>query len=174
MDKHDKLTVLSVTILMLYGAVLLLTAPDKPQAMSTDKRRVASQQYIANPELDSKIRLAKNLIAQDNLEKTELLVNSLIGEFPYKGELFILKGDILMRRQQPVAAMYEYKEAVDLNPDFLDKKTKLFQGKKIKITVEEAMAAIESDLQQHPDNTQLKSDRKIVYYMKRKIAGSCG
>jgi tetratricopeptide (TPR) repeat protein len=174
MDKLDKLTILSVAMLMLYAAVLLFTAPEKPRVDRTDMRMVAARQNIANPELDTKIRLAKNLMAQDNLEKTETLVNSLIGEFPYQGELFMLKGDLLMRRQQPVAAMYEYKEAIDLNPDFLDKKTRSFQGKKIRITVEEAMAAIESGLQQKPGNTQLKSDRKTVYYMKRKLAGSCG
>ena len=86
----------------------------------------------------------------------------------------MLKGDILMRRQQPIAAMYEYKEAISLNPDFLDKKTKSFQGKKIKVTVDEAMAAIESGLNQNPGNSQLKDDRQAVYFMKRKIAGSCG
>lgn len=174
MDKLDKLTYLSITVLTLYGAYLLFTAPVMPRALEDDKRRMVAQQYVVNPELDNKIKLAKNLMAQDNLEKTESLVNSLIGEFPYKGELFMLKGDILMRRQQPVAAMYEYKEAINLNPDFLDKKTRIFQGKKIKITVAEAMAAIESDLQQHPGNTQLKNDRETVYYMKRKLAGSCG
>ncbi len=174
MDKLDKLTVASVIVLTVYAAVLLATAPDRPRANPAEQRRVASQQYIANPELDNKIRLAKNLMAQDNLDKTETLVNSLINEYPYRGDLFMLRGDILMRRQQPVAAMYEYKEAIELNPDFLDKKTKIFQGKKIRITVEEAMAAIESGLQQQPGDTRLKSDRKTVYYMKRKLAGSCG
>jgi tetratricopeptide (TPR) repeat protein len=174
MDKLDKMTVFGLTVLTLYASVLLLLSNDQSQADQVSKRSQAARQYIINPELDNKIQLAKNLMAQDNLEKTELLVDSLVGEFPYEGKLYMLKGDILMRRQQPIAAMYEYKEAVTLNPDFLDKKTKLFQGKKIKITVEEAMAMIESGLQQNPDNSKLKDDRKTVYFMKRKIAGSCG
>ena len=70
--------------------------------------------------------------------------------FPYEGELYMLKGDILVRRQQPVAAMYAYKEAIGLNPDFLDKKTRQFQGRKIKNTVEEALTAIESGLRAQP------------------------
>ena len=47
-------------------------------------------------------------------------------------------------------------------------------GEKIKVTVDEAMAAIESGLNQNPDNSQLKDDRQAVYFMQRKIAGSCG
>jgi tetratricopeptide (TPR) repeat protein len=75
----------------------------------------------------------------------------------------MLKGDILMRRQQPINAMYAYKEAVELNPDFLDKKTELFQGKKIKVTVEEALAAIESGLNENPDDILLKDHLQTVY-----------
>ncbi len=174
MDKLDKLTSVGVTVLLLYAAALLFMSHGESQANQGKKHRQSARQYIINPDLDNQIQLAKNLMAQDNLEKTELLVKSLVGEFPYEGKLYMLKGDILMRRQQPIAAMYEYKEAISLNPDFLDKTTKLFQGKKIKVTVEEAMAAINSGLLQNPGNSQLKNDRKAVYFMKRKIAGSCG
>ncbi len=174
MDKLDKITILGVTVLTLYASALLFLSHDPTQENQTSKRKQPVQQYLINPELNNKIKMAKNLMEQDNLEKTELLVNSLVVEFPYEGKLYMLKGDILMRRQQPIAAMYEYKEAISLNPDFLDKKTELFQGKKIKVTVDEAMAMIVSGLSQNPDNRQLKDDRQAVYFMKRKIAGSCG
>ena len=62
---------------------------------------------------------------------------------------------------------------MELNPDFLDKNTKLFQGKKIQVSIEEAQAAIETGLQVKPDDTQLKKDLKVLYYMRRKLAGSC-
>lgn len=174
MDRLDKLTIISVTLMLLYGGFLLITAADQPRMDRNEKSKQIAHQYMVSPELDSKIKLAANLLVQGNLEKTESLVKSLITEFPYEGKLYMLKGDIMMRRQQPVAAMYEYKEAIELNPDFLDKKTELFQGKKIKVTVEEAMAAIQSGLQKQPDNGKLKDDREMVYFMKRKIAGSCG
>ena len=174
MDKFDKWTVFIISVMILYAAGLLIKTNGNSNAKSTAKSVQQSRQIIINPDLDKKIEVAKNLLIQDNLEKSEVLVNSLIGEHPYEGKLFMLKGDILMRRQQPVAAMYEYKEAISLNPDFLDKKTRLFQGKKIKRTVEEAMTAIESGLQQNPSDSKLKDDRQVVYFMKRKIAGSCG
>lgn len=174
MDRLDKWTIICVSVMVLYGAVLLFMANDQPYVENLERRLSPVRQYVANPELDNKILMAKNLLAQNNLEKTELLVNSLLAENPYEGNLYMLKGDIMMRRQQPIAAMYEYKEAVGLNPDFIDKKTKLFQGKKIKVTVEEAMTEVESSLQQNPNDTELKNIRKTVYFMQRKLAGSCG
>lgn len=174
MDKLDKLTIISVLFLAVYASVLLALEYDPARSVEEKELEVAAKQHVVTPELKNKIQLAKNLLIQDNLTKSESLVESLIREYPYEGTLYILKGDILMRYQKPIAAMYEYKEAISLNPDFLDKKTNDFQGKKIKVTVEEAMSAIESGLQQNPSNGQLKDHRQTVYFMKRKLAGSCG
>ena len=174
MDKLDKLTIGIVVGMALYTGTLLALEYDPSQSEITKQVEIAAKQHVVTPELQNKINLAKNLIIQDNLKKSESLVESLITEYPFEGALYMLKGDILMRHQKPIAAMYEYKEAISLNPDFLDKKTNAFQGKKIKVTIEEAMTAIESRLQQTPGDSQLKDDRQTVYFMKRKLAGSCG
>jgi hypothetical protein len=70
--------------------------------------------------------------------------------------------------------MESYRNAIDLNPDFLDKNTEVFQGKKIKATVLEAKAFIDKDLAANRVNGDLREKRKTVYYMLRRIAGSCG
>ena len=174
MDRLDKVTIGTVVALVLFGAVLLIQHGQQPATDKTRHRQDVVRQYTVSPELENKIKLARNLLAQDSVDKAELLVDSLLGANPFEGRLYMLKGDILMRRQEPVAAMYQYKEAIGLNPDFLDKKTPLFQGKKIKVTVEEAMAAIADGLKERPGDKGLKADRETVYYMKRKLAGSCG
>lgn len=174
MDKLDKLTVVIVIAMSCYATVLLITANGQVRATEAEKRNPEALQYVLPPELASKIEAAKNLLAQDSLDQSELLLNTLLSELPNEGELHMLKGDILVRRQQPIAAMYAYKEAIGLNPDFLDKKTRQFQGKKIKNTVEEALAAIETGLQNNPDDRQLRNDQKTVYSLKRILAGSCG
>jgi hypothetical protein len=86
----------------------------------------------------------------------------------------LAKGDLHLRQQDPVTVMLAYKNGIDLYPDSLDKKTKVFQGKKVKAVVLEAKAIIEKDLKSNPGNGELKQKRKTVYYMLRRIAGSCG
>ncbi|MDW7774492.1 MAG: hypothetical protein SCH71_16530 [Desulfobulbaceae bacterium] len=174
MDALDKWSLFFITATIVYAAFLLDFTGGQSQAQEDGMRRAPVLQSVLNPELDNKIQLARDMLVRDNLEKTELLVDELLSAFPYEGQLYMLKGDILMRRQQPVAAMYEYKEAIELNPDFLDKKTELFQGKKIKVTVEEALSTLESGLPKDQDEIRLKDHLKTVYYMKRKLAGSCG
>ena len=174
MDTLDKWTIFIISVIVIYAGALIVRADGDPREDLNRNPAIQAAQVIINPELDKKIELARTILVQGNVEKSETLVNSLLEEYKYDGRLYMLKGDILVRRQQPVAAMYEYKEAVEMNPDFLDKKTELFQGKKIKITVEEAMTKIASDLERRPDDVQLRNDRETAYYMKRKIAGSCG
>jgi tetratricopeptide (TPR) repeat protein len=128
---------------------------------------------VVRGELDSRVSLIKNLMESDNFSKAETLLKELIQQYPYAGEPHMLMGDLFMRRQEPVKAVFEYKEAADLNPDYLDKKTPLFQGKKLKTAVKEALAEIDRRIGLNPADESMKSDRKIIYYLQRRIAGSC-
>jgi len=173
MDRLDKLTIAILVVLASYAAVLMfMEKRSSQQAAIENKRSQPAVQYL-NPDLNNKIQQAKKFLNDNNLGKADMLANDLINEYPYEGQPHMIKGDLFMRRQQPIKAMYEYKTAVELNPDFLDKNTKLFQGKKIQVSIEEAQTAIETGLQVKPDDTQLKEDLKVLYYMRRKLAGSC-
>jgi len=172
MDKLDKLSLLAIIVLGVSTSFLVAGyANDTP---GQDKYAVRQQVRVFNPELDKKVKVAKTLLENNNLLKAQELATGLISEYPYDGAPHMVIGDILLRKQDPVAAMDFYRNGTDLNPDYLDKKTEVFQGKKIKATVLEAKAIIEKDLQANPGNGDLKQKRKTVYYMLRRIAGSCG
>ena len=172
MDKLDKLSLLAIIILVVSVSFLVAVHADDPQ--DRDKYVIRQQVSVFNPELDRKVKVAKDLLENNNLLKAEELATGLISEYPYDGAPHMVIGDIQLRKQNLVAAMDSYRNGIDLNPDYLDKKTEVFQGKKIKATVLEAKAIIEKDLQENPGNSDLRQKRKTVYYMLRRIAGSCG
>jgi predicted Zn-dependent protease len=172
MDKLDKLSVLAIMILI--GTTSFLVSVYADDSRIQDQQQMQQKVIVFNPELDKKVKVARNLLENNNLLKAEELATALISEYPYNSAPHMVIGDVKLRRQDPVAAMDSYKNGIDLNPDYLDKKTKVFQGKKIKATVLEAKAIIEKDLKANPGNSELKKKRKTVYYMLRRIAGSCG
>ena len=172
MDKLDKLSVFAIAVLAV--SAFFLVAVYANDAGDQDQFAVRQQARMFNPELDKKVRIAKGLLENNNLLKAEELAAGLIVEYPYDGAPYMVIGDIALRKQDPVAAMESFRNAIDLNPDFLDKKTEVFQGKKIKATVLEAKAIIEKELGTSPANDSLSVKRKTVYYMLRRIAGSCG
>ena len=173
MDRLDKISYLAIGILTIWIAVLIgIQKPNSNDANTLPGRVLNTVQYN-NPELEKKIELAKNLLP-DNRQRAEELISSLITEYPYNGMPYLLEGDLFLYRQQPVQAMHSYRQSVDLNLDFVDKKTPLYQGKKIHNTVNEAEEVINGSLAEQKDDPVMKQYKKEVYYMKRRLAGSCG
>jgi len=173
MDKLDKYSAISIVLLIILSTILIFNQASSGEA--GNKNTMVQRQYTApNPELKKKVQTASALMGNGNIDKASVLINELVSQFPYDGSPYMMLGDLRMRQQAPIEAMLAYREAVDLNPDYLDKKAPDFQGKKIKNTVNEARNLIEVELNKNSADKDLRSHRKTVYYMLRKIAGSCG
>ena len=174
MDKLDKI---SVGAIILLGICVFLFA----NSFFVEKERNRKIQQVAttansaagNTEIEGKLKLIRNLIDSGSLDKAEMLANELTKKYPYEADTYILIGDMFMRRQDAIKAVHAYKEAIDLNPDYLDKKTSVYQGKKIKVAVAEASENVEKLIKLHPEDQSLKSEKRVIYYLQGKIAGGC-
>jgi cytochrome c-type biogenesis protein CcmH/NrfG len=175
MDRLDKIALATILVLLMSTAVLMLNMSNEPKLeQGPGPASVPVRTPDSAADMERAVQPIKNLLEADSLSQAELLIRELIKNHPHQGEPHMLMGDLLMRKQEPVNAMHEYKQAIDLNPDYLDKKTPLFQGKKLKVAVGEALAEIDSQIKSNPGNSALKSEKKMVYYLYRKIAGGCG
>jgi tetratricopeptide (TPR) repeat protein len=175
MDRLDRISIWALVILIISSfAVIVGHVGEARPDRYVRQNEAAAVQAAVNDERDSMLKLARNLMEGAGLEKAELLVGELLQKYPYDGQTHMIMGDILMRKQEPVRAVLEYREAIDINPDFLDKKTPLFQGKKMRSAVNEALAEIDRQIRSNPNDSSLKRERKTIYYLQRKIAGSCG
>lgn len=174
MDRLDRISIWAIVALIISSFALMSRHMGEARPDRSSQQKGASSGYAAaNVELGGRVKQIRNMIEGDNLGKAEAMTIELTQKYPYEGEPRMLMGDILMRKQEAVRAMLEYREAIDLNPDYLDKKTSLFQGKKLKIAVGEALAEIERKMKLSPGDESLRADRKVIYYLQRKIAGSC-
>ena len=173
MDNLDKYSAVGIILLIIVSSILIFYQVSSGEP---DNRKVmTARQYTPpNPELEKKVQIASGLLENSNLDKAGTLIKELVSQYPYDGSPYMMLGDLRIRQQDPIKAMLAYREAVDLNPDYLDKKAPDFQGKKIKNTVNEARNLIEIELNKNSADKNLRSYRKTVYYMLRKIAGSCG
>jgi predicted Zn-dependent protease len=173
MDWFDRISIGAIAVLSVGTLVLVQGHRGEVKPDQKLQHRAPVVDAAANGDLANNVRLIKNLIEAGSLSQAESMIRGLKLKFQDQGELSMLMGDVLTRKQLPVMAMHEYKEAIDLNPDYLDKKTPLFQGKKMKVAVGEALAEIENRISQNPDDASLKQEKKVIYYLYRRIAGSC-
>ena len=173
MDLLDKISLFTIAVLIVAAAnIVVMHADDVLPGKGPGSQQGSIQVY--SPGMEKKIKIAKDLFVVNNLDKAEPLIRSMISDFPYEGMPYMLLGDLFMRRQAPLKAMLEYRKGIDMNPDFLDKKTSVFQGKKVKVNLEEVKVEIEKGLAANPGDPEMKGLRKVFYYMQRRVAGSCG
>lgn len=174
MDWLDRISGAAIIILVITSVVLISghmgeAGPDR----TVSERQAMAVHPAPNSEMTAELELIKDLIEAGTLDKAEAMTLALVQKYPFEGGPRMLMGDIFMRRQEPLKAMPEYRQAVYLNPDYLDRKTALFQGKKLKVAVSEALSGIEKAMHLNPDDASIISSRKDAYYLQRKIAGSC-
>ncbi len=176
MDRLDKISVLAIASLLIGSFVVIHSHADEAKPVRDLQQRVVAAENSASIEdLNDKAKVIRNLMEGGNLTQAEVLTRELLQKYPFaQGEPHMLMGDLLMRRQEPIKAVHEFKDAIECNPDYLDKKTPLFQGRKLKVAVEEAQTEISRRLKMTPGDESLKNEQKVIYYLYRKIAGSCG
>lgn len=174
MDWLDKISGLAIVLLIITAVVLINSHMGEAGPDSTmHERKAPAERLTVNGEMAEELKLIRTLVEANTLDRAEALTRELIQKYPHEGEPRMMLGDIFMRRQEPLKALPEYRQAVDLNPDYLDKKTTLFQGKKLKVAVNEALTEIEKAIRLNPEDAYINSVRKNAYYLQRKIAGSC-
>jgi tetratricopeptide (TPR) repeat protein len=173
MDWLDRISIWAIVILIIGSFALISGHMGEARPERNTPQRTLSPEVAASREVAAQVTLIRNIMEAGNLGKAEPMAKELIQKHPYEGEARMVLGDIYMRKQQAVRGVLEYREAIDLNPDYLDKKTPLFQGKKLKVAVREALTEIEEGLRRNPADESLKKGRKALYYLQRRIAGSC-
>ncbi len=175
LDRLDRISILIIILLMASIFTVILIRAEVPSPADTLREGSRHAVIIISPEFDNNIKIAKNLLAGGNIRKARELINSMIKSYPYDGRPYMLLGDLYVYKQQPVQAMLEYQKGIDLNPDFLDKKAKdVFRGKQVKGVLDEARDVITTGLRETPDSPVLKEQLEVLYYMLRRVAGSCG
>ena len=129
MDNLDKYSAVSIALLIIISTILIFFQVSSGEA---DRRNVMSARQYAppNPELEKKVQIASALLQNNNLDKADTFIEELISLFPYDGQPYMMLGDLRIRQQAPIEAMLAYREAVDLYPDYLDKRPRTFKGKK--------------------------------------------
>ncbi|MEN8135329.1 MAG: hypothetical protein ABFS18_07300 [Thermodesulfobacteriota bacterium] len=175
LDRLDKLALFGVAVMVIVGSFIIVSFSGRENPTLGGAGVSRQPVIIVSPEFDSKLKITKTLLNSGNLTKARELINSMIKDYPYDGRPYMLLGDLYVREQLPILAMLEYRKGVDLNPDFLDKKAKkLFRGKQIKNILDEARQVIRAGLAESPGDPQLKQQLETLYYMLRRVAGSCG
>jgi tetratricopeptide (TPR) repeat protein len=170
MDRLDRAGAGAVALLLSGAAALALTRAPEEQAAPAPPAAAARAPSPIEPDLTK----ARELMESGSLDRAEQLVAEALARSPREPAAHLLRGELHLRRQDPLAAVLELREAVDLEPDYLDRRTPRFEGKKIKAAVGEAASELKRQLDAGKGTDALSPAKKAIHHLTRKMAGSCG
>lgn len=86
---------------------------------------------------------------------------------------YVYLARIHLEQAQLARAVYDYRRAVEMEPDYVDEKAPGFIGDEIKTVVKEGVQKFQREKELKPNDPDVRKALKDVYYLQRRLAGGC-
>ena len=171
LDKFD-LIVLTVVALLVAAAVVVGTT-GKSDRQFTRPASSRVQPPPPDPAFEGRLANARTFIGAGQASEAVKDLQALASSNPASSDAHALLGEAYARLMDYPSSMREYRLAISMDPEFLDKKSGKFVGKRVKAAVKDAMDEAKKALAANPDDPKAKAALSDAYYLERMLAGGC-
>lgn len=166
-DVFDK--ALAAVAAMIVAVMAVMIAAHEPEARMTAGPPVAGRQARTHADLSA----AMKMIDAGMLDNAEKMLRDALPAGSSDPQAYALLADIASRRMDLGGAVRYYRDAVNMNLDYVDKRSSVFIGKKINVAANEAIREFKARVAKNGGDAEAREGLKTAYYLKRMIAGSC-
>jgi tetratricopeptide (TPR) repeat protein len=133
-----------------------------------------SAAYAARIEAEEKIyEEVASFEEQGRHGEAMTVLSGIMEKYPEKSLSYVHLARLNMSLGQLADSVKNYRRAVEMEPDYVDKKAPLFIGQEIKKVVKEGVEKLKREKKLRPKDQQIKIALKDVYYLQRRLAGGC-
>ncbi len=177
MDFIHKLSVAALISLVIITAGMLVQHQLELQqnAGTTNSPEVDLKKLYTKKIADNKILYAEviKLLAQRQTTAATAKLAEIKTAHPDNPETFIFQAKLEEKDGRMAAAIHSYRMAVDIEPDYVDKKTPLFIGDGIMEMITSARTKLQREKKLKPGDKSINIALEDIYYLQRRIAGGC-
>jgi Tfp pilus assembly protein PilF len=176
MDWLDRLSVAAIaglaliTISMLTNHEMHKRRQDDPGSAGKEAGRSYSLQIEADKKLYQQVTAFRE---QGRYADAMAKLEDITERYPDKSLSYVYLGQVLLKQGKLGAAIHNYRRAVEMDPDYVDKRTPRFMGDAIKTVVEEGREKFAREKALRPEDKDVQRALKDVYYLQRRLAGGC-
>jgi tetratricopeptide (TPR) repeat protein len=170
-DRFDLMVIASAIVLCASALVIGSTAGGEGTAGPAAVARLKAAP--PDPAAYQKIAAAETLMNSEQFDSAIDTLKGISADYPAMSEPHALLGQAYARLLDYPAAMREYRTALVMDPDYVDKKSRKFIGKRIKSAVKDGMSEAKDSLANSPDDKAARAALKDAYYLERMLAGGC-
>jgi tetratricopeptide (TPR) repeat protein len=176
MDWLDKISIAAVAGLVLITGGLLVSQErierriDNPGGANDGSRT----SYASQIEMDKKIYASVTVYQEKGLHDEAIAELDRIAKSNPKNSLsYVYLAESYLAQGRLVDTIRNYRQAVEMEPDYVDPRTPLFKGDELKELVTEGIPKLEREKKLKPKDEEVKQALKDVYYLQRRLAGGC-
>jgi len=170
LDGFDMLVVAAVAVLMAAAAAYSLSGGER---RATGAAVARSRAASPSPDIYPKLSAAKALLDAGQVKESVDTLAALEKEYPADPEAHALLGQAYAKLEDYPHCMSEFKAALAMDPDYVDKKSEKFIGKRIKTAVRDGMAEAKASLAKNPADPAARAELSDAYYLEKMLAGGC-
>jgi tetratricopeptide (TPR) repeat protein len=171
LDRFDIINI-SAAALLAAGAVFCCVAGGNTAAADSIAA-ARSGRIKADPEMVPKIEAAQVLMESGQMREAARELKDVCRKDPFDASAHALLGQACSNLDDYPSALKQYRMCLELDADYVDKKSGKFIGNGIKCVLSECKPVLKSELSKNPGDKQASSAIRDVHYLERMLAGGC-
>ena len=172
-DRFDIISLVAAAALSVAASGVVIYARDDTPSVRPAASRVQPAPSAPSADLGPKLAAVRSLIDTGQPKEAVKALSELARSNPAEPEVHAMLGEAGARMQDHPMSMTEYRTAVQMDPEYVEKKSGKFIGNRIKAEVKDAMSYAKAILASKPDDSVAKATLKDAYYLERMLAGGC-
>jgi tetratricopeptide (TPR) repeat protein len=176
MDRLDKLSIAAIAgfTLIIVGMLVNHEVTGTQQHNPGLAVKVQPDAHTLQIEMDKKIYQEvisyknKGLYAEAMAE-----LRDVMARYPERPRSYVYLAQLYLEQGKLGDAIHHYRQAVETEPDYVDERTPLFIGDKIKAVVTEGREKFAREKALKPKDKKIKMALQDVYYLQSRLAGGC-
>lgn len=176
MDWLDKLSITAIagltviTIGMLTNQEIMKRRQDNPGVVAKEEK----VSYTLQMETDKRIYQEVTSCKKQGLYTEAMAkLKDVIKRYPEKSLSYVYVAELYLKQGKLGDSIHNYRRAVEMEPDYVDERTPLFIGDKIKELVTEGREKFGREKALKPKDREVRKALKDVYYLQSRLAGGC-
>ncbi len=100
-------------------------------------------------------------------------LKEIIKKYPENSLSYVYMAQLYLKQGELGDTIHNYRQAVEMEPDYVDERTPRFIGDEIKELVTEGREKFGREKELRPNDKEVRKALKDIYYLQGRLAGGC-
>ena len=176
MDRLDKLSIAAIVGISLIIISMLVNREIMKRRQDNSDVEVKEEESSYALQMDIDKEIFQEVIAdkeQGLYVQAMAKLKEIITKYPENSLSYVYMAQLYLKQGELGDTIHNYRQAVEMEPDYVDERTPRFIGDEIKELVTEGREKFGREKELRPNDKEVRKALKDIYYLQGRLAGGC-